>query len=583
VSTNLPPSGPPGPPPPPPEFLESGGGRRFELTPDAARSGRGLRKGLLLGGGVVGLTAVGVGAWAAVSFFATGAQPAEALPDSTLAYLSVDLDPSGGQKIEALRTLNKFPAFEDEVGIDTDDDILKAIFDEVESSIDCDGLDYEDDIEPWLGDRMAVAAVDSGGETPDPVFVLQVKDADAADKGLKAIKDCAGGDQGGWAIEGDWVVLAESDDVAASVADDAADAPLADDGDFQKWTGEAGDTGVLTMYAAPALGDYLADHADDLFGFPFGALGVSDCAIAEPVLPPGEEAVPGEDDASGFDSCGDDGDSGTTQYLVSDEMTKTLKDFKGMAGVLRFDDGAIELEVASDGDVAGSNLLASEAGGDTITSLPDDTAAAIGVGFSDGWFSDLLEIYAPYLGGGEDLDNLLEDIEAETGLVLPDDIETLLGDSAALALGSDIDPDAFLESEDGSDVPIALKVDGDPAEIEAVLEKLRDQFPPDETLVFDTDSEGDTVVIGPNEDFRKAVLGDGGLGDNDVFKDVVREVDNASAVLFVNINELEDLIEESLGEFDQELVDNVKPISGFGISGYVDDGVAHSVTRLTTD
>ena len=141
----------------------------------------------------------------------------------------------------------------------------------------------------------------------------------------------------------------------------------------------------------------------------------------------------------------------------------------------------------------------------------------------------------------------------------------------------------MFESSDGSDVPVALKVDGDPDEIEAVLEKLRDQFPSEESLVFDADSEGDTIVIGPNEDYRKEVLDKDGLGDNDVFKDVVREADDASVVLFVNVNELEDLIEEGMGDSDDELFDNVKPISGFGISGYVDDGVAHSVMRLTTD
>ena len=54
-------------------------------------------------------------------------------------------------------------------------------------------------------------------------------------------------------------------------------------------------------------------------------------------------------------------------------------------------------------------------------------------------------------------------------------------------------------------------------------------------------------------------------------------------MLFVNINELEDLIEEGMGEFDEEFVDNLKPVSGFGISGYVDDDVAHTVMRLTTD
>ena len=64
--------------------------------------------------------------------------------------------------------------------------------------------------------------------------------------------------------------------------------------------------------------------------------------------------------------------------------------------------------------------------------------------------------------------------------MLPEDIETLFGESAVLALGSDFDPEAVFESSDGSDVPVALKVKGDPEEIEAVLEKLRDQFPPDE-------------------------------------------------------------------------------------------------------
>ena len=548
--------------------------------------GGGLRKGLLVAGGVVGLAAIGVGAWAAVSFLATGPQPAEALPDTTLAYLSVDLDPSGGQKIEALQTLNKFPAFEDEVGIDTDDDIRKAIFDRIHGEIDCDGLDYEDDIEPWLGERAAVAAVDTGADTPTPVFVLQVKDAAAAEEGLDAIKDCAGADEGGWAIDGDWAVIAETDEIAESVSDDAAQASLAEDDDFQKWVGEAGDSGIVTVYAGPAMGDYLADNADSVFGFPF--VGSIDCMARR--LPGSDEGSSEDsdegssDDGSYEDGCANEGDiGGPTGSLVSDELEKTLRDFKGMAGVLRFDDGAVELEFASDGDIAGSNLLASDAGGDTISSLPADTAAAIGVGFSEGWFRDLLEISGSYLGAGADLDSLLEELEAETGLVLPDDIETLFGDSAALALGADFDPEAVFESSDGSDIPIALKVDGDAEEIEAVLDKLRDQFPPDDTLVFDSDSDGDTVVIGPNEDFRKEVLADGGLGDDDVFKDVVREVDDASVVLFVNINELEDLVEEAMGELDQEVVDNVKPISGFGISGYVDDEVAHTVMRLTTD
>src|SRR5690349_21277087 len=62
------------------------------------------RKRLIAVGAIVaGGAVVAGGAWAATSFFATGSQPSEALPDSTIAYMSVDLDPSGGQKIEAIK------------------------------------------------------------------------------------------------------------------------------------------------------------------------------------------------------------------------------------------------------------------------------------------------------------------------------------------------------------------------------------------------------------------------------------------------------------------------------------------------
>src|SRR4029079_16412567 len=137
-------------------------------------SGSPVKKGLFVGGGVVGLVAVGVGAWAAYNFFSTGPQPAEALPATTLGYASIDLDPSGSQKIEALRTLNKFPAFKDEYGLDADDDIRRKIFEEIELPDSCQ-LSYDEDIEPWLGERMAVAAVDLGEKEPEVVGVIQVK------------------------------------------------------------------------------------------------------------------------------------------------------------------------------------------------------------------------------------------------------------------------------------------------------------------------------------------------------------------------------------------------------------------------
>src|SRR4051812_7339360 len=192
-----PPSGPP--PSGPPESLDS-----VEGAP--IRHGGG-RRGLLVVVGAVAAVGVAGASWAALSFFGTGPQPAEALPGSTIAYASIDLDPSGGQKIEALRTLKKFPAFEDNVDLGTDDDIREWIFEQLQQdSSDCADLDYGDDVEPWLGDRFAVAAVDDGGDAPAPVFVVQVSDDDAADAGLAKLRACGGGsaDDGAWAISDGW-------------------------------------------------------------------------------------------------------------------------------------------------------------------------------------------------------------------------------------------------------------------------------------------------------------------------------------------------------------------------------------------
>ena len=575
MSSTPPPASPPpaGPPSgPPPEYLDSGAGAPVPSEP--RRGGSPVRRGLVLGGGVVGLVAVGVGAWAAYSFFRTGPQPAEALPAKTLGYASIDLDPSGGQKIAALRTLNKFPAFKDKIGISSTDDLRKAIFEKVDGEAKCDGLSYSDDIEPWLGDRAAVAAVDVGDDHPDVVVVLQVTDADKADAGLKKIRDCAedGGTDGGWKISDGWAVVGESDSIADKVADAAAQHSLADDADFKKWTGEAGDSGVATFYASPLAGDYLADHVDGMFGIPFSVLGGNTACFTD-VGP----QVDGDDSSTAYEGhvCDD-----AVPSDFSDDLTQRLRDFKGMAATIRFDGGAIELESAGDTGAGASTFLAGGGNAELVQSLPGDTAAALGLGFKAGWFSDIIDSAAS--STGQDPDELMSQLSDMTGLDLPADAETLAGDQAALALGPDFDPGSFASSEDGSDVPIALKVKGDPDAIGKVLDKLRDNDGP-QLAVLDSDQDGDTIAIGPDADYRADVLKDGDLGDNQVFKDVVPDADKAQSVLFVNVDQLEKAIEAGAGQSEQELLDNLEVLSGVGVSGWVDDGVSHSVVRLATD
>lgn len=500
------------------EYLESG---RGEPQPP-----RGRRTVWLVGGAVGVLAVVGAGAWAAWSFFSTGPQPAEALPASTIVYASIDLDPGGAQKIEALRTLREFPSFKDDVGLETDDDVREWLFDQVKDSSGCDDLDYGDDVEPWLGDRMALAAVDTGEDGPAGVVVVQVSDEDAAEKGLTALRDCGGtaADGGGdsdssspaWSVHDGWAVLGETQDVVDRVTSDTADAPLSDDADFQHWTDETGGGGIATLYVARSAADLAQDELGGLVG-----------------------------------------------SAVSDDPTTSdaLDSFRGMAATLRFSDGSLELEMAGGSSDAADVFGDGRAGDDLVATLPSDTAAAVGVGLADGWLGDLVD------------DDTLAELSDFTGLDLPSDVETLTGRSVALAVGADLDPDTLENSEDGTGVPVGLKVEGDAEAIGKIVDRLG---PP-----FDSDSDGDVVAVGPDADYRQELLDDGGLGKTNVYQRAVPDSGDAAMVVFVDFDAgtwLDQLVAD-----DDELAADLEPLQALGISAWTDEDTTHVVMRVTTD
>src|SRR6478736_652835 len=419
------PSGPP--PSGPPETLDFGGGQ--PIPPSG-----GGRRGLLVVVAAVGAVAVAGASWAAWSFLSTGPQPAQALPGSTIAYVSVDLDPSGGQKIEALRTLRKFPAFKEHVGLDTDDDIREWIFGEIQG--DCDDLDYADDVEPWLGDRFGIAAVDVEADQPAAVFVLQVSDEDAADQGLAAIKKCngAGVDEGAWVIRDGWVVLAETQEIAQQVADDAATSPLSADEDFQHWTDQVGDSGVISMYAAPEAGKLMADELSSAAAAVPDAIGSSECTMD------------------------DDGE------VVCDESSFVP-------------DETIPVPVPQELEQA------TQASGSSVGDLTDEVAATLGI-------------------------------------TLPDDVETLVGDALAIAIGPDFDP-TVLESGSTAVPGVGVKIVGDADGIDGVLDKLRTAAGGADQGVLDSDASDGAVAVGPDADYSAQLLEGGDLGGNDTYRRVI--------------------------------------------------------------
>lgn len=538
-----------------------------------------------MGGGVVGLAAIGGVAFGAWWYVSTGPQPAEALPADTLAYVSLDLDPSGAQKVDALRTLRKLPAVDDELDLSGDlgdIDVKQVLAERILAEAPCE-LAYDEDIESWLGDRGAVAAVDTGDEEPSPVFVLQVTDPDAAVDGLDELAACGSEEEPGLGrevVDDEWLVVAETPELVEEVVDATAEGSLAEDETYQEWTEAAGDPGIVTVYAGPAAGEFLADNVQELF---FGPTEFA--TAAEPEMP---QDYLGDDPSLTDPGTGLGADPGLEPEVpeeLTDEMSKAFEDFEGMAMTLRFDDGAMEVEVAAGAGAVAEDLPEGR-GAEAVETLPADTAAALGLGFGEGWFEQMVEGAASSLG--EDPETLMSEMESATGLSLPEDAETLAGESMVLALGEAFDLDTLIESTDGSDVPVAIKVLGDPDGIEDALDKVRsvlvEQGAPEELL--GSSSADGAIAVGPSEDYRDEVLsGDGGLGDSDVYQDVVAEEDDAAGVLFVDFDKLTELIDDS-GEMgdDDEVLRNLDPLRALGVSSWLDDdGTSHALMRISTD
>jgi hypothetical protein len=548
-----------------PEYLEYGGGSPIPPDPTAsaeAAGGRGGRRAWWIAGGAVALLGVGAGAWAALGFFQQGAQPAEALPSSTVAYLSIDLDPAGGQKIDAFRTLNKFPAFKDEVGVDSVDELRHKLGEQLVGEADCPGLDYDRDIDPWLGDRMAVAGVELSGD-PDPqvVAVLQVKDEGQARDGIKKLNACDdSGEEPAVAFHDGWGVFAETQENVDAVLAATDKGTLADDATYQKWTKAVGEAGVVNAYASPEAGRALARQLGGLFG---GGMATLQGAGSVP------SAVPGSYHVTTADDSGDD------------PFTEALSSFKGGAATLRFTSDGLELAAAADGGTPQLAEVTGNTGGTLVQRLPGDTAAAAGITLPKGWLDRQLDQMSSMFGGmGVSKDDVVRQLSQETGLDVPADIETLLGSGLSISVGHDFDFEAAANSQDGSGLPIAVTVKGDPDAIEQVLDKIRARA--GDLAFLGSDTKDCLVAVGPSADYRQQVLDGGNLGDNGTFTGAVPDAGDASSLFFVNVDALEPSITKAAAG-DQETVDNVKPLEAVGLSSWNDDGVIRFSFRVSTN
>jgi hypothetical protein len=516
----------------------------------------------LLGAAAVAVAGVvGLGGWAAVSLMSTGSQPAEAVPANALGYVSLDLDPSASQKIEAIKMLRKFPALEKEMDISSQDDLRRWAFEKLQDDGTCADLDYDEDVAPWLGNRIAMAGVpgEAEGDSPMPLLALQVSDEDAASTGIDALADCGGaGDDFGYAFSGDYALITDSKEHAESIAKQVEGGTLADDADFQTWMDRVGDPGILTMYAAPGSMESLFDMQGALTG-ELSSLGGDPKALSR----------------------------AQAEAERVNEMVKDLyKEFSGMASVVRFHDGAVEAEFASDSSSEGMGLTFSKDKHIDVTSLPAGTAAAFGLTLPENWGNAYLDLFGKLSGNPREMDQMLALAEAQTGLEIPEDLERLLGDGVAVTLDEGLDVEAA--SQDPAAVPAGVRISGDPQQIQAAVDKLRTFFGPQADALVVEEGDG-AVALGLDADYVQRLAHEGGLGADATFQDVVPEADRAASVMYLNFDTVAQWIDQAAdggatGPDEKKVRDNIEPLRAVGFSAWLEDeDVAKGLFRLSTD
>lgn len=473
-------------------------------------------------------------------------------PVDALALVSVNLDPSVEQKRNLLGIVRRFPDARDEVKGEFDearDDLLAELLDD-------SGLDFQRDVQPWLGNEVAVAVLPPGdGDVPLVVAMVETDDAAKARAAIEKAK--AGGDfEGVYGIAGDFVVISDQE----SDADDQRALDLV--------TAQAGksDGGLADSEAFTSVVDEL--HGDRLF-------------LAWADVKASVEAA---------------------------EQAGALADLEFL-DALGADAGPVAVDVHAEDDAFVLQGVAAATGGTEGTrfeltrSLPEATLAAltlfnVGSGVADG-------IRA--LTGADSADFMAE-FEDETGLNLEDDLLSWMQGELVLVAGA---------VPSGQDLPdFALVVEpSDRAKARAGVEKIRDVLGEQGFELEEREIEGATAYVAPDpiEGMQPAMAlfpdrfvlatragylaelakGDSpGLAGSDAYTSVLGDdaPDDTTMQFVALLDPIREALEKALlqdaearAEYEEDLKPNVEPLAAFGVVARRDGDFSKVELKLTFD
>jgi hypothetical protein len=400
-----------------------------------------------------------------------GKQPSDVLPGTAVGYARVDLNPSAGQKVNAVRFLMKFPSVKDNLGLTGEqDDLRQKLFDQIKKSAgdDLADVDFEKDVKPWLGDRAGFAALPpaEGKKQPVPVVAVQIKDEDAANKGMDKLL-AKEDKKPGRAFSNGYMILGDDQATVDAAVATAKDNPLTKNAKFKADMDKLGEQGFVSGWADVKA---IASMSGKVDSNQLAGLGDATAAVA-----------------------------------------------------LRFDPSYVELKAVGHGD---SNVKVNSAdAADLVSKLPDSTAGALAISGGDTIIDTAWKQVQK--AGGENIQPMIDRIAEQTGLKLPDDLKTLAGKNIAAAIDKD--------TENGPKVAIRMQTDPAKAEpVLQKLVQLMNHGEDSGRIPVKTAKSGDTLVAATSQDYADEVLKGGNLGSTDGFKQALPDTKGAMMIGYVD-------------------------------------------------
>lgn len=532
----------------------------YELsTPPAEPSagGRNIKRLVIGGIAAVVVLALAGGAFAVVKKLdGGGAQPHDVLPASVIAYARVDVDPSASQKIALFKLIRKFPEAADEIGIKSvDQDVRKLLVDEALKEGDCD-LTYDKDVKPWLGHRIGVAL----DTKQTPLVAIQVTDEKKAESGIKDLFDCDD-EKAAIAFLDGYAIVAETQKQADAAVKAAEKKPLAEKTAFAADFEDLGEQGVASAWAdTKKVIDSFPEFKD--------LMATAGGANLKELEQAGTLAVTVRTDGSTLELAGLAGVSDSVDKMTPVSMDKLPSD---TVAALSFG-GGIGDQIAEQYDTFVEQFT------EGFESSFDDPS------ITEGMTPEEKAAFEAYLENNPiespDPEDFIAGFEEETGLNMPEDLETLFGDGLTLAIGSkNLEKlPTFSGPADVATLDVALKMTTDPDKALDLAERLA-TLATQVGLDLSTAQTDDGAVIATNQDAADGLDGSGKLGSDATFQSVMPYGDQTLYGMFVDVGTILDKVSEADPPADvAKDIDQAKAVKAVGISyGKKDEHTVFSV------